>query len=218
MVEEYKGFKSQEEEFAFEEVRYNTIASKTAAEYGGLEETQVDLRMIKMAELITHHDAEPSLNIGIGFCQLEKRLPQEWFKIGFDISSKFLNGGVQLNILNFVLVQGRAEQMPFADNSIPTITTQSTFQVLVDQEAFLKELARVLKPNGFYAITIEYHWNYPRKPQKFYAHEPEKLKTFLESLGLSAEIKYLNSKGEWCPTLNEGFSMWIMGYKNKDKA
>lgn len=209
--DEYRVFTNKEEELKFEENRYNEIASKSKERYSGLEATQVDLRMSKMVEYVLKHE-QPSLNIGPGFGQLEKVLPPERLKIALDITENFLKG---LNdIPNVIKVKGQAENMPFPSDSIPTVTTQSSFQVFVDQEAFLRELARVLKPNGFFAITIEYHWNYPRKPQKFYAHETDKLKTFIESLGLKVdEIKYLNDKGEWCQTLEEGFSLWIIGSK-----
>lgn len=208
---EFRVFMDEEEEFKFEEKRYAEIAKNTEEKYAGLEESQVDLRMQKMAELIIQHD-EPSLNIGVGFANLERILPKERKKIALDICKEFLD---RLNgIDNLECNLGKAEKMPFKDNSIPTITSQSTFQVLVDQEKFLQELARVLKPGGFFAITIEYYWNYPRKPQKFYAHEADKLASYISSLGLNVtEIKYINEEGEWVQTLEEGFSMWILGEK-----
>jgi len=210
-AKEYREFADAFEELQFEKERYTNIASKTPEEYDGLADTQVKLRMSKMVELILQHE-EPSLNIGVGFGQLETMLPKERKKMVLDICPKFFER--LRHIPNLELHEGIAEAMPFPNDSIPTITSQSTFQVLTDQRAFLRELGRVLKPDGWFAITIEYKWNYARKPQLFYVDEIDELKAFIKPLRLDiTETKILSENGEWVDSLDKGFSLWILGTK-----
>ncbi len=160
----------------------------------------------------------PSLNIGPGYANLEKILPEDHIKITIDrkpSTLSYLKGIPNQNLINAV-----AEYLPFKDSSLPTITTQSTFQVMFDQKAFLWELFRVLKPNGLFIITIEYGNYYTVAIQEFpiYPHaeddETDNLLSYIKSLGLHIYVtKCLNLKDEWGDNKVEAFSLWIFGGK-----
>lgn len=60
-------------------------------------------------------------------------------------------------------VQGRAEALPFPDESFNTATCLSVIEHDVELTAFAKEAYRVLKPNGLLLVTFDF-WPFP-KPQ-----------------------------------------------------
>jgi len=129
---------------------------------------ELTLRTLTMRDILfsTEH---PRLNIGPGMANLEATLPETDIKIALDRKINavaWLRGPKHLH-----LVKAMAEYLPFRDDSLPTITTQSTFQVMKDQKAFLKELARTLKPDGFFCITIEWRLWYQPEKQSFTVYD-----------------------------------------------
>jgi O-antigen biosynthesis protein len=48
---------------------------------------------------------------------------------------------------------GAAEELPFADNSVDVVVSFETLEHLSDQEKFLRELKRVLRPDGLLVIS-----------------------------------------------------------------
>ena len=172
---------------------------------------------------ILAEQAHPSLNIGPGYANLEAQLPEDHIKITLDLQNVFWNP--LRGIPNQHLINAPAEYMPFRDSSLPTITTQSTFQVMFDQKAFLKELFRVLKPKGRFFITIQYNANYFYEKQQFKIHpDPERdemddLLNYLKSLGLHISVvAYLNLNGIWQDNKAEAFSLWIIGEKEEENG
>jgi len=157
----------------------------------------------------------PSLNIGPGMAILEKMLPTSHLKVTLDLKTKYLTR--LKGIPNIYLINAKAEFLPFRDSSIPTITTQSTFQIIHDQKGFLKEISRILSSNGFFIITIEhYSRTYDEADFKICdtANDLDDLLTYIYSLKLKiSAIKSLNYKGEWVNSKEEGFSLWIFGGK-----
>jgi len=170
---------------------------------------ELTLRTLKMRNLLfwTEH---PRLNIGPGMANLEAALPDTDIKIALDRNIKaiaWLKGQKYLHLVNAM-----AEYLPFKDNALPTVTTQSTFQVMEDQKAFLNELARVLMPGGFFCITIEWRRWYQLDKQSFTVYDLEPLKKYLHNLDLNViTVKYLDNNGNWHDTPDKAFSAWIIG-------
>jgi len=178
---------------------------------------ELTLRTIIMSDILITKD-EPTINIGPGLAKLELALPTSHLKISIDRKMNFLKQFK--GIKNLHLINATAEKLPFRDCTIPTITTQSTFQVMKDQKKFLKELFRTLKHNGTFIVTIEYGGTYDIESQQFKIspnkenNELENLIKYFFHLGLNIlEVKYLNLNGKWCNNIEEGFSLWIFGDK-----
>ena len=76
--------------------------------------------------------------------------------IGIDIAEQMLAVGRQKVLKserkNIELISGDALQMPFPDNSFDVITVAFGIRNFEDLEAGIKEIHRVLKPNGQYFI------------------------------------------------------------------
>lgn len=167
-----------------------------------------------MRDILSEQET-PSLNIGPGMAILEKMLPTSHLKVTLDLKTKYLTR--LKGIPNIHLINATAEFLPFRDSSIPTITTQSTFQIIHDQKGFLKELSRTLSSNGFFIITIEHKARtYPNADFKICDtdNELDNLLVYICSLKLKIfAVKSLNYKGEWVNSKEEGFSIWIFGGK-----
>lgn len=158
---------------------------------------------------------KPSLNIGPGYTFLEKFLPDDHIKITLDKKIDFLKH--YKNISNTHLINAYAEAIPIRDLSLQTITTQGTFQVVHDQKQFLREILRILKPNGFFIITILYlSRTYTKATFKVCdtQNNLDELIEYINSLGLNViEYKYLTLSGSWSNNIEKGFSLWIIGEK-----
>ncbi len=104
----------------------------------------------------------PLVDLGCGsgiFTQLLASLGYEC--IGVDLSHTLLKRGKdQCPQLNFI--QADVESLPFADNSIETIVLSCLVHHLPDPSQCIKELHRVLKPNG-----------------RFVAFDPNRLNPFM---------------------------------------
>jgi demethylmenaquinone methyltransferase/2-methoxy-6-polyprenyl-1,4-benzoquinol methylase len=76
--------------------------------------------------------------------------------IGIDIAEQMLAVGRQKVLKserkNIELISGDALQLPFSDNSFDVITVAFGIRNFEDLEAGIKEIQRVLKPNGQYFI------------------------------------------------------------------
>jgi len=170
---------------------------------------ELTLRTLIMRDFLleTNH---PRLNIGPGMATLESTFPSDDVKITLDIKPKTLNW--LRGIPNTHLVNASAECLPFRRDSIPTVTTQSTFQVLKDQFAFLNELARVLRKEGDFIITIEWRHRHDPGKQFFNFDDLSLLYEYLLAIGLTeTETRHLGYDGKWYEDKEDGFSIWIMG-------
>jgi len=176
-------------EYLFEMKRYGNIALKPPETYYGFDDSYPSERV----EILNRYlkSKYMYLNIGQGFGQLEQSMPNK-AKICLDQCIEFLNYCSKKEIPNTRYVMGFAEKMPFKSNYFPAVVSDSVFQTLVDQREFLIENARVLKQNGTFLLAITYKWNYPRKPQDFYADNPELIIHFLDELGIKSEATYLD--------------------------
>jgi len=175
-------------------------------------EAQYVLRMRKLLEILEKTD-QPVLDIGPGYYGLLEQMlsPQgRWRLVVVDINIDALRN-IDKSCDRIVAA---AEALPFRDGSLPTVTSQSTFQVMCDQKAFLDELSRVLRLDGFYAVTIEYGANYDEGKQTFPARKPGYLVDYLVNKGLKVtELKHLAYSGDWVKKYEEAFSLWITGGK-----
>ena len=94
-------------------------------------------------------------DIACGPCAVSKRLAKktEARIVGLDLSADMLKQG-ELNVRRaalterITLVQGRGEQLPFADASFDAMTFTYLLRYVADPQAALVELARVVKPGG----------------------------------------------------------------------
>lgn len=113
----------------------------------------------KVVALVKEKNAETILDIATGTGDLAINMTKTDAKkiVGLDISQGMLDVGIKKvkskqleNTIEFVL--GDSENLPFADNSFDAITVAFGVRNFENLEKGLKEILRVLKPQGIFVI------------------------------------------------------------------
>ncbi len=95
----------------------------------------------------------PILDIGCGWGEFAEAFGQQ-IDMGVDITPRDLYVAAKAGMYkNLTLADAR--DLPFSDNSYSSIISISTFEHIPNVAKLLKEMYRVLKPNGILAITME---------------------------------------------------------------
>ena len=84
--------------------------------------------------------------------------------IGLDLSAKDLRTAkMRLNDFSFAdppdqlpvcFTQGTGDQLPFADGTFDKVICSEVLEHIHDYEAFLKEIKRVIRPGGVFAVSV----------------------------------------------------------------
>lgn len=196
--------------------RYQEISGIPPEEYTGYEESNPTFRAQLIESQLRRGAINSYLNIGPGPGLLEERMGgmEIW---ALDVSEGFLQL-VKERAPYVRRVRGVAEYLPFTNNALECVVSQSTFQSVVDRERMLYEAARVLRPMGTFIFNIAYRWNYPSKPQGGFNilvdHERGTLFRFLRRLGFCAKSGVWNVRRERkVSTMDEGDYLWIHATK-----
>lgn len=97
------------------------------------------------------------LDAGCGTGAMLQELAQFSPAVGVDIEGLALRYARQRG--DFPLIQARLESLPFTDESFQLITALDVLEHLSDDRQALRELRRVLKPNGWLIATVPaYNW------------------------------------------------------------
>lgn len=128
-----------------------------------------------------------AFRVGTGFPLLElaQRLGTSCRAIGIDPwRAATERAGAKLRIWkipNAALITGRAEQMPFADNSFDLIVSNNGLNNVSDQRRVLLECFRISRPGAQMVLTL----NLPDTMKEFY----QPFEQVLRELGKTAEIQ-----------------------------
>lgn len=118
-------------------------------------------RARRMMDYLELQDGETVLDCGCGygFYPLLMSKLRNVHVVGIDEALDRLRVG-QEHTPNASFVNGDGQGLPFADASFDKILLSEVLEHIPDQQAALKELRRILKPNGILAISVP-HANYP---------------------------------------------------------
>lgn len=95
----------------------------------------------------------PILDIGCGWGEFAEAFGKE-IDMGIDIAPRDLRVAAKGKMYR-KLTLADARELPFKANSYSSIISISTFEHIKNSEKLLKEMHRVLKPNGILTITME---------------------------------------------------------------
>lgn len=76
-------------------------------------------------------------------------------------------------------------RLPFADGSFDGVLCSQVFEHVFEPEAFLREVGRVLRPNGCLLLTVPFAWDEHEQPQDFARYSSFGLRATLERSGFS---------------------------------
>ena len=158
--------------------------------------------------------------------------------IGFDCSQNMLemakNKSKKKKIANLKYIHGYAEKLPFENNSIDIITISFGMRNFSNYEDALKEINRVLKPNGTLAILefcrpknslfqklFSFYFNniIPiigkiLTGEKLFDYLPESVNNFFSKNELLEEIESFGFKNTYAKNLTFGICSIIIGSKS----
>ncbi|GAA6615710.1 class I SAM-dependent methyltransferase [Scytonema sp. NUACC26] len=133
---------------------------------------------------------EPGVGTGLNVLPLVKR---GYSVTGIDISKEMLNRfreKINLTHYNLKLLCQDASQLPFPDNSFDVILTVHMIHTVSEWKAFLDDIDRVLKPEGFY---LNCQWITPPKRKEFECYFRAILSKFE---GDKQQSKYVNAASQ----------------------
>lgn len=97
--------------------------------------------------------------------------------------------------------------MPFNDNSFDSAFGTEVLEHCPEPNIVLKEINRVLKPNGILFLTVPFLWNLHETPNDEYRYTPFSLERHLRESG----FKDINIKatGGWHASLAQMLGLWV---------
>lgn len=127
--------------------RYDLTAYMYDRRYREIQQEKYEIVLANIAS------ANRILDLGCGtgmlLASLEKRAE---FTVGVDMSAQML-GAARKRAAKAALVLADADHLPFADESFDAVVSVTLLQNMPDPERTVRELARVLRPNGKAIIT-----------------------------------------------------------------
>jgi ubiquinone/menaquinone biosynthesis C-methylase UbiE len=103
------------------------------------------------------------LDIGCGTGQmlrfLEERRPGDFVSTGLDESASMLEQAGKVVGDRVRLVTGRAERLPIEDGAFDVALAMGVYEYVQDVGAAVRELARVLRPEGLAIVTMQNRWS-----------------------------------------------------------
>lgn len=98
-------------------------------------------------------------------------------------------------------------KMPFESNSFETAFGTEVLEHCPEPEIILKEVYRVLKPDGIFFFTVPFLWNLHEVPHDEYRYTPFSLQRHLENTGFrDIEIK---ATGGWHASMAQMLGLWV---------
>lgn len=121
--------------------------------------------------------------------------------IGVDIENKIYQKQIKPDIF------WDGKKLPFDDNSIDTIMATEVFEHVPNLDEILKEIYRVLKPNGKLFFTVPFLWPLHDVPYDEYRYTPFSLDRHFKKAGFeNIDIKPL---GGWNASLAQMIGLWL---------
>jgi len=97
--------------------------------------------------------------------------------------------------------------IPFENNSFECIIATEVLEHVALPDLFLKEVYRVLKPNGIFFCTVPFIWHLHEVPFDEYRYTPFSIKRLINQAGFKGVE--VNPTGGWDSALSQMLGLWV---------
>ena len=123
---------------------------------------------LQLAGWLAHTTSTPILEVGVGPGQLGVALARRGIALhGIDVSMEWLmvaKHWARAQGHEPVLAGAMAEKLPVADASVASFISLDVIEHVGDQDQFIREMARVLRPGGRYALVTPNRYSLSPEP------------------------------------------------------
>ena len=164
---------------------------------------QIHQTTLALATGIVHHPASV-LDVGCGTGKLLRRASAFWPDaqfIGIDPANGMIEMAKRLTP-NATFLTGMAETLPLPDASVDLALSTTSFHHWQDQAAGIREIARVLRPGGYFILVDA---SFPEwfvrifRPKRF--HSPAQMRTLFTRAGLQVQTQQILFWRRWLATV-----------------
>ena len=152
------------------------------------------------------HQPVSVLDVGCGTGKLLRRANIYWPEaqlIGVDPANGMIEMAKRLTP-NATFSTGMAEALPLEDASVDLALSTSSFHHWQDQAAGIREIARVLRPGGFFIlvdISVPEWLERVVRQERF--HSPAQMRTLFIQAGLEVQTQQTLAWGRWLATVGK---------------
>ena len=152
------------------------------------------------------HDPVSVLDVGCGTGKLLRRVHSYWPQaqlIGVDPAPGMIEMAKRLTP-NATFSQGRAEALPLQDASVDLALSTISFHHWQDQAAGIREIARVLRPGGYFILVDAPFPDWLVRVFRLKRfHSPAQLRTFFIQAGLQVQTQQALAWRRWLATVGK---------------
>lgn len=129
------------------------------------------------------------------------------------LSSARVERYIGLDLVNNDIYQNKPDltwdgtTIPLAENAVDCVLTTEVFEHCPDPEATMKEIFRVLRPDGLLFFTVPFLWPLHDVPYDQYRYTPFSLKRHLANAGFHKI--HMQSMGGWDESLAQMIGLYI---------
>ena len=125
---------------------------------------------------------------------------EEYFGLDLECARKYDNSVTPDYLWDGVI-------MPFGDNHFDCAIATEVLEHCPEPEIALKEIFRVLKPNGVFFFTVPFLWNLHEVPHDEYRYTPFSLERHLRNAGFSDIV--IKATGGWHASMAQMLGLWV---------
>ena len=126
------------------------------------------VRLSNVLSLVSYVPRGSLLDVGCGTGQMlrfvAERRPGDFELTGLDQSSSMIERARSVTGTGPTLVVGKAEELPFADETFDVVVAMGVYEYVRDVEAALREASRVVTKGGLAVVTMQN----PSSPHRFW--------------------------------------------------
>jgi ubiquinone/menaquinone biosynthesis C-methylase UbiE len=180
--------RSQEENADVEQFNRWASTYETSSQQGYF----FDRLQRRVLKLVRDQNPQTILDVGCGTGRLLRKAKQQWPKahfIGIDAAEKMIQQATQL-FPEAEFHAAMAEALPLPNNSVDLAFCTFSFHHWVNQARGIREIARVLKPQGKFLLAdiVIPHWM-SLFVKRFRYNSPATIKEMFEQAGFAVELQ-----------------------------